>query len=337
MDREGEHQGRRGIVGDDLGDHEGQAVNRRQRKPGAAPHGGGDGVGQRLGRPGLDQRSADAERCPDGQQHLPVDRPPGLGNAAAPSGQHQAGSHQRGLEHGDLADHRQRAEVLAQGDQCHHPHHDAQRGQGPIVPGRRRVLQPADQKEVAAVAVAGHKRRMRLQQERIPRPQHDVADFAPNPLPMPGHGNDHGVVDRAEPAVANGPPHHRATVAGHRLDQTPLRTRRIELEHLVGRRDQAANLLKVHHRIDHAHEYQPVIGPQDFLRSHRRQDRSVAVDFGQIHAGQVPQPRLLDRLAHQRATRLDEHFHGVLAGVGHRADGGLALGQKPSPGQHHKP
>ena len=66
------------------------------------------------------------------------------------------------------------------------------------------------------------KRGLRLEQERVARLEHDVADLARDALAVAVHGDDGRVVARAEAALAHAHSDERARVAHDRLDERPV-------------------------------------------------------------------------------------------------------------------
>src|SRR5947208_16309915 len=102
---------------------------------------------------------------------------------------------------------------------------------------RRRFIDLADEKEVAAATLLIGKRGMRFDEQHISRVQHDVADLLMQPLAIASHGNDDGVVVAAKPRVADRHSDQRARITNDRFDQAALRTRRLEMEYIFRRRD----------------------------------------------------------------------------------------------------
>ena len=83
-----------------------------------------------------------------------------------------------------------------------------------------------------------------FQQQRIARPQDNIANFLPQPLTTAGDGDDDGIIDGAEAPVANGLPNERIAIRHDRLDEAALGTRMFELEDLVGGGEEAAEALQ---------------------------------------------------------------------------------------------
>ncbi len=100
---------------------------------------------------------------------------------------------------------------------------------------------------------------MRLEQQRVAGLEHDVADLLAQALTAARYGDDGRVVMRAEARLANALAEQRATIRNHGLDELPARARAFELEHLVGRRYQAANALQLDDGIDDADEHELVV------------------------------------------------------------------------------
>ena len=72
-----------------------------------------------------------------------------------------------------------------------------------VVPDGSGLLDAADQEEVGVVAVGAGEVRAGLQQQRVARPEHDVADAALQAGAAAVDGHDGGVVQGAEVRVAD--------------------------------------------------------------------------------------------------------------------------------------
>jgi hypothetical protein len=137
---------------------------------------------------------------------------------------------------------------------------------------------------------------MRFQEQRVAGLQDDVADLLVDALAAARHGDDDGVVERAELAVADRLADDRAAVRHDRFDQASVRARRVELEDLIRRGSEPADLLQVDDGADDADEDEAVFGAQHDLGGDGRDDLAVTLDFSETYSG-LAQPRLLDGLA----------------------------------------
>ena len=118
-----------------------------------------------------------------------------------------------------------------------------------------------------------------------------------------------------------------------RLDQAPLRPRRLQVEHVLGRRHQAANPLQLDDRLDDAHEQQPVAGPQHFARRNGGNRVAVAVDLGEEQPGRCRRPALsivLPTSGLSASTCISTVYS---LGSSLRAQGGAAVGQQVAGGE----
>ena len=93
---------------------------------------------------------------------------------------------------------------------------------------------------------------MRLDEEDVAGMEHDVADLLMQPLTVASDGHDHCVIVAAEARVANRHSDQRTRIADNRLNQAALRPRRLEMKHIFGGRNQAADALQLHDRLDNA-------------------------------------------------------------------------------------
>ena len=175
----------------------------------------------------------------------------------------------------------------------------------------------------------------RLEQQDVAGAHDNVADLPADLLAVAGDGDDDGVVPRAELAGADRSSDERVRVAHHGLDQYAARPWLVELHDLVRCRLKPADLLKIDDRCDIAHEHEPVVGLQDLIGPDRRKDRAAALDLGEIQARQVPEPRLLDRLARQRPAGGDGHLDGVRASIARGRQHRRAFGQQPLADREH--
>ena len=152
------------------------------------------------------------------------------------------------------------------------------------MPRRVRFIDLADQEKVAAAPLLIGERGMRFDQEHVAGVQDDIADLLVQPLAIAGDGDDDGVVVAAKARVADRHADQRAGIADDGFDQAPLRPRRLEVKHVFGRRDQAANALQLDDRFDDADKQQPVAAAQHFARRDGGYGVAVAVDLGEEQA-----------------------------------------------------
>ena len=140
-----------------------------------------------------------------------------------------------------------------------------------------------------------------FQQQRIARPQDNIANFLPQPLTTAGDGDDDGIIDGAEAPVANGLPNERTAIRHDRLDEAALGTRMFELEDLVGGGEEAAEALQ---------STTDSITPTNTSWSWhcKRSCGDTAASTSPLRSiprgtpWEMAQPSLLDRLANQRAS-----------------------------------
>jgi hypothetical protein len=119
------------------------------------------------------------------------------------------------------------------------------------------------------------------------------------------------------------------------LDELAHRARRIELEHLIRRRREAADALQVHDGLGDAGEHETVSGTQELVRSGCGHDVAAAVDLHQVQAVEPAQPRILDRLARERTVLVDDHLDGIFARALQLLDDGRARRQQPARKREH--
>jgi len=86
----------------------------------------------------------------------------------------------------------------------------------------RGIGDAADEVEVVRVPLPLGERRVRLEEQRVARAKHDVADLPLDALAAPGHRDDDGVIDGPEASVADGLADQRAL----RRDDGSIRQRR---------------------------------------------------------------------------------------------------------------
>jgi hypothetical protein len=200
--------------------------------------------------------------------------------------------------------------------------------------GGRGALQRADQMERRARAIPFLEPRLGLEQQRIARAEHDVADAPAEPVAQPVHRDDRRPVAGADLRVADRPPHQRRGLADHRLDELHLGPVVLGLG-VVGHGREALELLEIDDRLEGPGEDQRVALAQHLVGPHGDDGLGRPVDAGQEQPRQVAQPGVLDGLAHRRPARLHAHGGDILAHLLRRGLATVAGPQQPAGEEEH--
>ena len=193
-----------------------------------------------------------------------------------------------------------------------HSQEDQRKGRAVVAQGLR-VHHPADQEEVAVVAVGVREVWARLQEEGVAGVEHDVSQPACEPRSSTVYRDNRRVVQGAEVGIADALPDERRGGRYHGLRQHPTPPLRcLVLVAGIRHRHQTRDLFQVDDGAHDPAEGEDVIRFQDVVGLHRRDCIPTADDLDQEQAGEVAQTRLLHPLADQPAPRGHLHLHQVL-------------------------
>ncbi len=150
------------------------------------------------------------------------------------------------------------------------------------------ILDVTHQVEIRVIAIDPAEVGPYLEEERISRVEHDVADLIGEPRAIPMDGDDRRVVDRPEVDLAHRFAQKRRAGADDRLAELPA-SLRIGSHLIAGVRrwDQSGDLLEVDDRSDDAGEDQAVVGLDPLVGADRAARKTFTINIDQEQAREV--------------------------------------------------